>query len=360
MRRSADPLLLEQQRFNAARMSDQGIEPKVIAASLGFDDQTVRRWLRAYRRGGMEALKAKVHPGPTPRMTDAQEQQLLALLERPPPDAYAATDGLAGQLWTAAKIATLIKGRFGVCYHPSHVGQMMHDLDYSQQLPHKRPRERDQAKVDRWLEEQWPRIVRRAIETAAVIVFVDESGFLMNPLRKKVWAKRGHTPELLHRTRNHAKVSVIGGLVASSSSSSSSSSSDDVRLLTQWHPGESVDQTRVVQFLERLLKECPGNVIVVWDNLPAHRSKLVKAFCAAHRELWLENLPGYAPDLNPIELVWCMSKYHRLANHGVAELEQLHQAAQQATDEVAREQDLLKSCIRHAGLADALYQSGDQ
>jgi putative transposase len=121
-----------------------------------------------------------------------------------------------------------------------------------------------------------------------------------------------------------------------------------------------VDQTRVVQFLDRLLSECDGNVIVVWDNLPAHRSKLVKAFCATHRRLWLKNLPGYAPDLNPIELVWCMSKYHRLAKHGIAELEQLHQAAQQATDEVAHEQELLKSCIRHAGLADALYRDGDQ
>ena len=332
-------------------MCDQGFEPKVIAASLGFDDQTVRRWLRDYRRGGIEALKAKLHPGPTPRMTDEQKQQLLSLLEQPP-DAYGA-DGLAGKLWTAAKIATLIKSRFDVSYHPSHVGQMMHDLGYSQQLPHKRPRERDKQKIDQWLKEQWPRIVQRALDTTAQIVFVDESGFLMNPLRKKVWAKKGQTPELLHRTRNHEKVSVIGGLIASTSC-------NRVQLLTQWHPAESVDQTRVVQFLDRLLAECAGNVIVVWDNLPAHRSKLVKAFCAMHSRLWLENLPGYAPDLNPIELVWCMSKYHRLANHGIAELEQLHQAAQEATDEVAGEQGLLKSCIRQAGLAHALYRDGDQ
>src|SRR3954469_16369010 len=102
MRRSADPLLLEQQRFNAARMAEQGIEPKVIAASLQFDDQTVRRWLRDYRRGGTAALKAKLHPGPTPRMSDEQKQQLLTLLEQPP-DAYPG-DGLVGVLWTTAKI----------------------------------------------------------------------------------------------------------------------------------------------------------------------------------------------------------------------------------------------------------------
>jgi transposase len=351
MRKDGDPLLLEQQRFNAARMSNQGIEPKIIAASLGFDDQTVRRWLRDYRRGGMEALKAKIHPGPTPRLSDEQKQEFLGWLERPPDD-YAA-DGLAGKLWTAAKMAALIKSRLGVSYHPSHVGQMMHDLDYSQQLPHKKPRERNALKIEQWRGQQWPRIVRRAIDTAASIVFVDEAGFLMNPLRKKVWAPKGRTPELLHRTRNHQKVSVIGGLAVPPNA-------DRLELLTQWHPGESVNQTDVVTFLNRLLDECSGRVIVVWDNLPAHRGNLVKQFCSAHRRLWLENLPGYAPDLNPIELVWCMSKYHRLANHGIAELEQLYEAAQRATDEVARHQELLKSCIRHAGLADALYPDGDQ
>ena len=351
MRKDGDPLLLEQQRFNAARMADLGTQPKVIAASLGYDDQTIRRWLRVYHTGGMEALKAKLHPGPTPRLSEQQKQELLTLIEHPP-DHYQ-KEKLAGSLWTAAKIATLIKCRFDVSYHPSHVGQMMHDLGYSQQLPAKKPRERDPAKIERWRREQWPAIVRRAVETDADLVFVDESGFLMNPLRKKVWARRGNTPLLLHRTCNHQKVSVIGGLVASPSS-------DRVKLLTQWHPDQSVNQDGVIKFLRRLLKECGGNVIVVWDNLPAHRGKAVKAFCRQHHQLWLEALPGYAPDLNPIELVWCMSKYHRLANHGIAELEQLHEAAQSAVNEVKREQELLRSCINNAGLADALYQRGDQ
>jgi len=359
MRRSADPLLLEQQRFNAARMSDQGIEPKVIAASLGFDDQTVRRWLREYRRGGMDALKARLHPGPMPRLSQEQKQQLPQLLGQPP-GAYA-TEGLAGALWTTARIAALIKGRFGVSYHPSHVGQMMHELDYSQQLPHKQPKRRDQPKIDQWRREQWPRIVARAARTDATIVFVDEAGYLLEPLRKKVWAPRGQTPTLTYQTSNPRKVSVIGGL-AYPGPSSCCCSLEEPRLLTQWHPGQSVNQQAVIRFLQRLLDECPGNVIVVWDNLAAHRSKLVKAFCRGpgHHRLWLEALPGYAPDLNPIEQVWCMSKYHRLANHGIADLEHLHEAAQRTIRDTADDQNLLMNCLRHAGLADALYPDGDQ
>jgi transposase len=273
MRKDGDPLLLEQQRFNAARMSDQGIEPKVIAASLGFDDQTIRRWLRMYHSGGMEALAAKIHPGPKPRLSEQQKQEFVALIEQPP-EAYVA-EGLAGRLWTAAKMAVLIEKRFGVSYHPSHVGQMMHDLDYTQQLPHKQPRERDEAKIRQWRCEHWPRIVQRARDSDATIVFVDEAGFLMDPLRKKVWAPRGQTPELIHRARHRQKLSVIGGLTVDPNG-------QKVDLLTQWHPDRSIDQHAVEQFLNHLLKELPGNLIVVWDNLQAHRSKLVTRRCVRH------------------------------------------------------------------------------
>jgi transposase len=339
---------LERLRLAAARLSDQGIEPSIIAAGLQVDDQTVRRWLRLYRGGGEEALKAKLHPGPDPRLTEEQKQQLLEYIQCPPSE-Y----GLGGHLWTAGRMAELIRQRFQVRYHPGHIGQMMHDLDYTQQLPQKRARERNEEKIEQWRTQHWPQIVQRARQSHARIAFVDESGFLMNPLRKKVWAPKGQTPELRHRTRHHEKVSVIGALVAGSGP-------QEVELLTQWHPGANVNQSRVVEFLEKLLAEQPGAMIVVWDNLAAHRGQAVKDFLREHPQLWLEALPGYAPDLNPIEQVWCMSKYHRLANHTIADVEALHQAAQRATDEVARQKDLLLSCIRHAGLANALYPPEDQ
>ena len=151
--------------------------------------------------------------------------------------------------------------------------------------------------------------------------------------------------------------SVIGGL---GYPASPCCSLEEPRLFTQWHPGQSIDQQAVIQFLRRLLDECPGNVIVVWDHLPAHRSKLVKSFCRGNHRLWLEALPAYAPDLNPIEQIWCMSKYHRLANHGIADMEHLHQAAQESTTNIADEAPLLLKCLTHAGLKNALYPDGDQ
>lgn len=348
MRKAGDPFLLQQQRFNAVHMHQQGIAPKVIAAGLRVHPQSVRHWLRHFKAGGYDALKAKLHPGPQPKLTDEQKQAFLTLIAQPP-----STYGLAGELWTAAAMASLLRDRFGVSYHPSHVGQMLHDLGYSQQLPSKKPRERDPQKITQWRDEHWPKIVQRLRDTKATVVFIDEAGFLMNPLRKKMWAPVGQTPQVLYRSRHHMKVSVIGGLYAGLDPA-------NIGLLTQWYPGENVNSERVVAFLEALLKQLPGNVVVVWDNLSAHRSKLLKAWLKTQTRLWLEALPPYAPDLNPIELVWCMSKYHRLANHTLADIERLQEAAQHAVDEVALESRLLHSCIRNAGLANALYPPGEQ
>lgn len=348
MRTAGNPLLLEQRRFHAIGMHQQNIEPKVIAAALKVDAQTVRHWIRRFEADGLDALKARLHPGPRPRLSDAQKDQLPTLLAQPP-SAY----GLRGELWNAGLIAALLLQRFGVSYHPSHVGQMMHELGYSQQLPGKKPRERDEQKIAQWKDEHWPKIVRNMREKQASVVFVDEAGFLMNPLRKRVWAPRGETPTLLHRARHHEKVSVIGGLHFGLDP-------NDVGLLTQWHPGQNVDASRVIDFLEHLLASIEGNLIIVWDNLAAHRSKQLKTWLKTHPRIWLEALPPYAPDLNPIELVWCMSKYHRLANHTAQDVEALQAAAQEAVDEVACEAELLRSCLRHTGLERALYPEGDQ
>lgn len=226
-------------------------------------------------------------------------------------------------------------------------------------MPQKKPRQRDPAKIERWRSEQWPGIVQRARRSDAVIVFVDEAGYLLDPLRKKVWAPRGQTPVLVHQAgKAPRKISVIGGLAYPGSACCAL---EQPQLFTQWHPGQSIDQAAVTQFLRRLLGECPGNLIVVWDNLPAHRAKQVKQLCrATSPRLWLEALPGYAPELNPIEQIWCMSKYHRLANHGIMALEQLHEAAQETIHDIGNEPPLLLNCLRHAGLADAIYPPGDQ
>ena len=77
-------------------------------------------------------------------------------------------------------------------------------------------------------------------------------------------------------------------------------------------------------FLDQLLRTVPGRIVVVWDNLGAHRAKSVQRFVHRHRaRLKLEYLPAYAPELNPVEQAWAYLKGHRLANYAPENLDQL-------------------------------------
>ena len=75
---------------------------------------------------------------------------------------------------------------------------------------------------------------------------------------------------------------------------------------------------------------------------------------AEHPRLALHYLPPYAPDLNAQEGVWCLAKYHRMANHAIAEVDQLHAEAKRHLDDIGNDPELLRSCFRGAGLAVSL------
>ena len=319
-----------------------------IATLIEVHPQTVRAWRRLYRSRGWEALRAKPHLGPRCKLTVEQKQQYLTLLEKPP-EQY----GYGPGPWTTRRMARLILDQFGVKYHHDHVGVIMHELGYSWQLPAKQAKERDEEAIRTWREETWPAIVREAKERQSTLVFVDEAGFSMIPAIKKQWAPKGQTPIVKHRNRWHRKINVIGGLTVSADG-------ETLGLDLHWHPTEHIEQAKVAAFVTALVKSHPGPVDIVWDNLSAHGGKLMREVQDAHPQLCLHRLPAYAPDLNPIEGVWSLTKYHRMANHEIDDVETLHLRALEATADVAEQPDLLRSCIRHAGLADALWPSRDQ
>lgn len=176
----------------------------------------------------------------------------------------------------------------------------------------------------------------------------------MVPCLKATWAPVGQTPVVRHRNRWHRKVSVIGALAVEPDGSS-------FQLLTDWHPDRHVTQVEVAEFLGKLLAQFPDRPITLtWDKLQAHRGALVKQFVAAHPRLEVHVLPSYAPDLNPVEPVWCLSKYHRMANHGIDDLGELCAEAKRQVRRVGRKQTSLKACVAHAGLLDALCHASAQ
>src|SRR5215469_7206488 len=133
---------LERRRRRAVELLDQGESPTTIARILGVHETSVHRWRRMAREGA--GLSAKPHPGPTPLLSTEKWLQLQQLLLR-----GASKHGWPNGLWTAARVAALIKRHFGVDYHPEHVRRVLKErFDWSSHKPEIRPREQNDKEVE--------------------------------------------------------------------------------------------------------------------------------------------------------------------------------------------------------------------
>jgi transposase len=180
---------------------------------------------------------------------------------------------------------------------------------------------------------------KKALEEGATIIWVDESAFYLLPHVVRTWAPRGQTPHLaVKHTKDH--LSAISGITL------------DGRLFLQVREGP-YDSAAVVRFLRVLLRKVRGLVLLIWDGSPIHRGQPVKDFlrCGAARRLHLEQLPGYAPDLNPDEGVWNYLKRVELANVCCHTLQDLWAQLIRARERLRHKRNLLCACARQCGYA---------
>lgn len=178
---------------------------------------------------------------------------------------------------------------------------------------------------------------KKAEAEERTIVWVDEAGFYLLPARVRTYAPRGQTPVLrVPLTRDH--LSAISALTTRG------------RVLMQVQD-EAFRSPQVVRFLEHLLRLIPGKLLVIWDGSPIHRSKVVKAFLAAGgaERLWLERLPGYAPELNPVEGIWRYLKRVRLRNVCCRSLSELRYELRLATANLRHKANVLASLPKLCG-----------
>jgi len=116
-------------------------------------EASVSRWRQALEAGGQAALAAKPHPGPSPKLSAAQQRRLQRILL-----AGATSQGYANELWTSKRVAEVIRRRWRVKYDPSGVWHLLRRMGLSCQKPERRARECDEEAVERWRQKEWPRI----------------------------------------------------------------------------------------------------------------------------------------------------------------------------------------------------------
>jgi transposase len=145
---------LQARRLRAAELFATGVRQAEVARELGVSAQAVNVWHARWRAGGPEALRSRGPSGPAPRLSDAQLAPVGQALFK-----GASANGFVGELWTLDRIGLVIQRLTGVRHHPAWVWALLrYRLGWTLQHPKRRAVERDQAGIDRWVKQRWPRI----------------------------------------------------------------------------------------------------------------------------------------------------------------------------------------------------------
>jgi transposase len=118
-------------------------------------------------------------------------------------------------------------------------------------------------------------------------------------------------------------------------------------------PPRRLHTDTLIDALSELRRALGGEkATLLWDGLPAHRSKTMRAWLGRQRH-WLvvEPLPGYAPELNPVEALWSNLKGVELANLAGDTLDEVTAAAEHGIQRIRGTPHLAYSFLRHCGLS---------
>jgi transposase len=277
-------------RNRAVQAVLDGMTQAEAARVFGVHRNAVNRWIRRYREGGWAGLAEQRRgrrPGEQPALSERQQQELIALVRDSTPDQL----GLAGFLWTRDAVAEFLAQRYGVWLARTTVGGYLRGWGFSPQRPQRRALEQNPVAVARWLATEFPAICAQARRESGMVLWLDEMGVRSDAAAGRSWAPVGRTP-VIKRTGKRFRVNMISAI--------SNQGLLRFRLFTGSFTGAVF-----IDFLRRLLRDCQGRKVhLIVDGHPVHRAKLVSAWVGRHAErIELHFLPGYSPELNPVELL---------------------------------------------------------
>ena len=287
--RTFDHETLEAIRLMAVERVREGEPASEVIATYGFNRTTIYKWLKAALQPGVgvKALRSTTATGRPRSLSPAQERQVFRWVNGRDPRQY----GLDFGLWTRAVVAELIQNKFGVGLGLTAVGELLAKLGLTPQKPLQRAYQRDPEAIEKWQRETYPAIARQAKAQGAEVFFWDESGFRADTVHGKTWGARGHTP-VVQRPGQRQSISAASAVNAKGAF---------------WfcvYEG-ALNAELFVELLKKMMNYRRKPVHLVLDSLPAHKKSIVGEYVSSTRgRLTMHFLPGYAPDLNPDELVW--------------------------------------------------------
>ena len=286
---------------------NEGEAASAVMASFGLCRTTIYKWQRKVREGkGLNALLSHKASGRPRRLTPAQEKRVFRWVNGRDPRQY----GFDFGLWTRHLVAQLIEDRFGLQLSLASVGTLLARLGLTPQKPLQRAYERDPEAIEAWKTQVYPKLAARAKKLGADIYFWDEAGFRANAVQGRTWSRKGRTP-VVDVPAQRQTISAASAVNAKGAF-----------WFATYQGGLNADL--FVGMLRLLMRHRRRPLFLVLDNLATHKAKVVMEYVASTAgKLELHYLPGYAPELNPDELVWNYMKRTGTARRPLAKGEKL-------------------------------------
>lgn len=230
--------------------------------------------------------------------------------------------------------------RFGVQLSLASIGALLARSGLTPQKPLERAYQRDPEAVARWKNDTFPAIAAEEKSSGAEILFWDESGFRVDAVHGKTWAPRGQTP-VIERPGQRQSISAASAV-----------SAKGAFWFATYQGGLGLTGELFVDLLKKMMYRRKKPVRLVVDGLPALKKEVAKEYIASTTgKLTLHLLPGYAPDLNPDELVWSHAKRTGVARSPFKAGEKLQCRIDAQLQNIANDSALVKSFFRHSSVS---------
>jgi transposase len=284
-----------------------------ILSLWNVSQQSVYNWLNEFAMKGWESLRYEKAPGRPARLTKTQKRKLAAWIEAGPEAC-----GYARGCWSSVLIQDLIDRKFHVFYNRFYVCELLRNLGFSFQKARFVSDHLDAEARQRWMESEFPGILRQAKQLGAWLFFGDETSFALWGSLSYTWGRRGRQPQV-PTTGLRKGYKVFGAIEFFTG-----------RLIYQGTE-QRFQSDSYQSFLCYLLSQVSGRVILIQDGARYHTSKATREFLEQHKErLTVYQLPSYSPDYNPIEYLWKKVKTQTTHNRYFAEFVLLVKSVDQA------------------------------
>ena len=287
--RRLSPQAQEDLRRRAVAAVKAGYTQVAVSTMLGVSPQAVSRWVIAFDRKGNRALKAGARgrrPGEQKALTPRQEARVRRAVLGKNPEQVA----LPGLVWTRPQVRDLVRRWHGVGLSLVTIGKYLRSWRLSPQKPVRKAYEQNPEAVARWLEVDYPAIAKRARKEKAVILWLDQTGLRSDAPVGRTWAPVGRTP-VVAKTGKRFGMNVMAAI------------SNKGELYFTCYTGSFTGPV-FLAYLKRLVGHMDRKIHLIVDGHPVHRRVNIRNWLAEHvASIEMHFLPGYSPELNPVELL---------------------------------------------------------